>query len=404
MVPKILFVDDDQNILDSFKAIMHGLRKEWKSKFASTGQEALDMVGKTKFDIVISDMKMPDMDGNELFKRIDKIQPDTIRIMLSGHSEMQSLLKSAKHIHQFLSKPCNTDVLIETIRRMMGMRHILVDKGVREIITGLVTLPALPDLYIKITSELNSPEPDLQKIGELAKQDPGISTTLLKVVNSSFFGFYGSVCCPSRATVLLGSDVLKGLILGVHLLQELDTDILGPYSIEKLWEHCLQTGYCAKKICKQMNESDKIATICFVSGILHDIGKFVFITEMNKKYREVLEGVREFGGPVIDVEKKILGVSHAEVGAYLLGLWGFSEEIVNTVYYHHSLENCGDGFQPIYAVHAADVLQHEITPHASDYKFSELNIDKLDAAGVLTYINDWREACDTLLESQNEEK
>ncbi|NDV28076.1 response regulator [Desulfovibrio sp. JC010] len=404
MSPKILFVDDDKNILDSFRAMMHGLRKEWKSRFASTGRDALEKVNKTEFDVVISDMKMPDMDGCELMRNVADMQPDTVRIMLSGHSDMQSLLKSAKHTHQFLSKPCNTEVLIETIRRMLELRPILADQKVRTIVTGLDTLPALPDLYIKITRELNKPEPNLQRIGELARMDPGISTTLLKVVNSSFFGFYGSVSCPSRAAVLLGTNVLKGLILGVHFLQELDTDILGHYSIEKLWGHCLQTGYLAKEICALMDMDEKTATDCFVGGLLHDIGKFVFITEMNTKYKEVLKHVREFGGPVIDVEKEILGVSHAEVGAYLLGLWGFSNDIVKMVYYHHSLENCADTFTPTHAIHTADVLQHELIPHSSGYIFSEFNADKLAEAGLLKYINDWRAACNNLLENAHEEK
>ncbi|TIH15598.1 HDOD domain-containing protein [Marinifilum sp. JC120] len=404
MSPKILFVDHDKNILDSFRAMMHGLRKEWKSRFAATGQDTLEMIGKNEFDVVITDMKLPDMDGCELLNKIAKIQPDTIRIMLSGHSDMPSLLKSAKHTHQFLSKPCSTDLLINTIRRMMELRPILEDREVRKIVTGLDALPALPDLYIEITRELNKPEPSLQKIGELAKKDPGISTTLLKVVNSSFFGFYGSVSCPSRAAVLLGTDVLKGLILGVHFLQELDTDILGPYSIEKLWEHCLQTGYLAKGVCAFMDADEKTVTDCFVAGLLHDIGKFVFITEMNKEYQEVLKNVREFGGPVINVEKKILGVSHAEVGAYLLGLWGFNEEIVKMVYFHHSLENCDNVFTPTHAIHAADVLQHELIPHTSGYIFTEFNDNKLAAAGLLKHINDWRAECNNLLENKHEEE
>lgn len=162
MIPRILFVDDDQNILDSFKAVMHGQRKKWKSRFASNGHDALEMVCKSEFDIIITDMKMPDMDGSELLRKIDEIQPDTIRIMLSGHSDMQALLKSVKHAHQFLSKPCNTDVLIKTIHRMMELRHVLTDNKVREIVTSLDTLPALPELYLQITGELSKPEPDLQ--------------------------------------------------------------------------------------------------------------------------------------------------------------------------------------------------------------------------------------------------
>lgn len=223
----------------------------------------------------------------------------------------------------------------------------------------------------------------------------------MKVVNSSFFGFYNSVSCPKRAAVLLGVDIMKGLVLGVHFLKELNTEILGTYSVKKLWEHCLQTGYCAKTIAASMQADNQTITNCFVSGILHDIGKFVFTTEMNEKYREVLQVVREQGGPITKREKETLGVTHAEVGAYILGLWGFNETIVNTVYYHHNLEHCGDNFEPAHAVHVADVLQHELAPHESGYVFSELNENKLAYAGILNYIPEWRDACCKIMENQD---
>ncbi len=126
---------------------------------------------------------------------------------------------------------------------------------------------------------------------------------------------------------------------------------------------------------------------------------------MNKEYQKVLEHVREFGGPVIDVEKKILGVSHAEVGAYLLGLWGFNEEIVEMVYYHHSLGNCGETFTPTHAIHAADTLQHELMPHSNNYIFTELDVEKLTSAKLLDHVNDWRDVCSNILEiNKNEEE
>jgi len=393
MTLKILFVDDDQNILDSFKAMMHGMRKEWKSFFATDAHAALELVNKEKFDIVIADMRMPLMDGAELLKEVAKIQPDTVRIILSGYSEIKALLKSAKHAHQFLSKPCSSEVLIDTIRRLMEIRHVLSNSAVRSIVTQLDTLPALPDLYFQITRELEKTTPDLKKIGELAKQDIGISATLMKVVNSSFFGFYETVSSPAHAAVLLGTDVLKGLILSVNFLQELDAKILGSYSVGQLWEHSLQTGYLAKAVSTNMGEDKKTRNNCFVAGLLHDIGKLIFITEMSSQYGKVLQVVREEGGPIVDVEKRLLGVTHAEVGAYLLGLWGFNETIVKSIYCHHSLAHCGDEFGPAHAVHVADVLQHELAPRESDYEFTDINSVKLKSAGLMQHVDEWREAC-----------
>lgn len=396
---KILFVDDDVNIISSFKAMMHGVRKEWNCRYVTDARDALKLLEKVKFDIVIADMRMPHMDGAELLKEVAEIQPDSVRVILSGYSNMQALIKSAKHAHQFISKPCNSECLIRTIRRLMDIRHVLTNDSVRSMVTRLDALPALPDLYIAISEELNKPTPNLQKIGELVAKDPGISATLMKVVNSSFFGFYETVSSPSRAAVLLGTDILKGLILGVHFLQEIDTSVLGSYSVEKLWDHCLQTGYFAKAIGAAMSDADDFITDCFISGLLHDIGKLIFVTMMTDEYRTVLEFVGENGGPVVDSEQERLQLTHAEVGAYLLGLWGFNENVVTGVYCHHSLDVCTGRFGTAHAVHVADVLQHELGERNPRYTFSGLNTDKLASAGLAQHLDGWRGICLEMMEA-----
>ena len=295
MKRNILFVDDEQSVLDGFRTIVHSMRKEWKCWFALSGAEGLELIKREPFAVVIADMRMPGMDGADFLKEVENIQPGTIRMILSGYSEMQALLKSVKHAHQFLSKPCSSDKIIETIRRVTELAHILNDESVRTIVARLDALPAIPDLYVKISHELESSEPDLKRIGGLVERDVGMSATLMKVVNSSFFGFYENISSPTRAVTLLGTEAVKGLILGVHLLEKIDLSILAGYSVEKLWKHTLQAGYFAKAIAKLETSDESFIESCFIAGMLHDVGKLVFVTQMDPLYRPVLELARQIG-------------------------------------------------------------------------------------------------------------
>ncbi len=398
MKRKILFVDDDQDILDGFRAMLHSKRKEWKCRFAINAKAGLELVKQEPFDVIVADMRMPGMDGADFLKEVEKIQPSTARIIISGYSEMQALLKSVKHAHQFLSKPCNSEIIIGAIRRVTELIHILNDDSIRAIVARLDSLPVLPDLYIKITQELESVDPDLNHIAQLVAMDGGMSATIMKTVNSSFFGFYENISSPVRAVILLGIETIKGLILGVQLLKEINMSDLAGYSVAKLWAHCLQTGYFAKTIAALESQDDEFMENCFIGGMLHDVGKLILITQMQTLYNPVIEAVREEGGPIIQFEKSKLGVTHAEIGAYLLGLWGFKKEVVQGVFGHHAPNKCGDGITPALVIHVANVLQHELAHHESKYEFSSIDMDWLTSQGLDTRLEVWRDACEKHLE------
>ncbi|MEF2230721.1 MAG: response regulator [Pseudodesulfovibrio sp.] len=397
MKRKILFVDDDQSILDSFRTMLHFKRKEWKCYFADSGAAGLEILDNHSIDVVIADMRMPGMDGADFLKEVEARQPGAVRMILSGYSEMQLLLKSVKHAHQFLSKPCSSDTVVETILRVTELSHILNHDGVRQVVAGVDSLPAIPDLYVRISQELASAEPDLRRVAALVEKDMGVTATLMRVVNSSFFGFYDKVSSPSRAVVLLGVEALKGLILGENLLSALRGESINGYNVDKLWEHSLQTGYLAKTIASVEGRDEAFIEDCFISGMLHDVGKLVLITKLPERYARVLDNVRADGGPVISAEEMEFGVSHAEVGAYLLGLWGFRARVVEAVHGHHSPALCTENCTVTLIVHAANVLQHELIRY-SGYAFAPMNEPAMQAAGLTDRVEVWREACKQYME------
>ncbi len=398
---KILFVDDDEHILASFRSMLRPRRKEWICKFAQSGEEALSLVRQEVFDMVIADMRMPGMDGAVLFEKIEQQQCSTVRVMLSGYSEEQALLRSVKHAHQFLSKPCSFESVEKTVLRLMQLRHILTDEPLRTVVTGLNTLPVLPDSLLHMQQELERDEPDLHRIADLVSQDVGLAATVMKLVNSTFFGFFEKITSPDRAVTLLGVETMKGLALGVHFFQALNVDELEGYSVEKLWNHSLQTGVFAKAIAQTASGHRDFVSSCFVAGLLHDIGKLICLTQMRDAYARVVEQAQCRSGPLAPLEKHILGVTHAEIGAYLLGLWGFDQEIVKGVYGHHSLTGSDGTPSPSVIVHVANCLQHELAPQQSEYTFSALNRDVLKELHLDGNLNAWRGKCLAILEESH---
>ncbi len=333
---KILFVDDDQNILLGLKRTLRSMRREWDMEFASSGQEALDIMAKSSFDVIVSDMRMPKMNGVELLETVMERYPDTIRIILSGHSDQEMILRSIKSTHQFLIKPSNTVTLKFTIERACGFRELLRDKMLRRIIGSAEDLPTLPKLYSMIMKEIQSPDVCLKNMGDIVSRDISMSAKLLKVVNSAFFGLPQRINDPQQAAVYLGLDTLRALVLAIEVFSsDMKDQELIASSLEDIWRHSLDVGRVAKEIAYSLSGDKKIAEEAMVGGMLHDIGKLILL-RIPDKYKEIQALNEDIGCGILAAENEVLKTSHAELGAYLLCLWGISEDIVTVIAYHHN--------------------------------------------------------------------
>lgn len=403
MKKNILFVDDDPNILDSFRAMLHRRRKEWAVHTANSGEEALEYMERERMDLVVADIRMPGMDGVQLLNRVRELHPETARVVLSGYSEFSATLNAVKPAHQFLMKPCQPEVLQSVLDRLLIMKEMLQDDTLRQVINGIDSLPALPDLYIKITEELSKAEPSLKRIGSLVERDIAISAALLKVVNSAFFGLYSKVSSPAQAVLLLGAETLQGLILGIHFLNQYERNSLPGLNLDNLWKHSLNTAYFAKAIGKAEGGDAEFVDACFLGGLLHDVGKLVLAMEFTEDYIQVLEAVRADDCYLYKAERFRFHVSHAEVGAYLLGTWGISEHVVGAVNSHHDLERIeGPGLTPVIAAHVANCLDHELIRYNKNYTFSPLDMKALERLGLDQRLDAWREICQQLLDKGGE--
>jgi HD-like signal output (HDOD) protein len=337
-------------------------------------------------------MRMPGMDGAQLLNEVKQRYPHVVRIILSGHSDQQSLLRSVGVAHQYLSKPCDADTLKNTVARACGLRELLADKTLIELVAQMNSLPSLPSLYAEVMQELQSPDGSLQKVGQIISKDVGMSAKILQLVNSAFFGLRRHVSSPSEAAVFLGVDTVRALVLSVNIFSQFDRTKLKNFSIDRLWTHSNVTGVLAKHIAKAEGAEPKTVDHAFTAGLLHDVGKLVLAANLPDQYSQTLALARAQKMPLSEVERETLGATHAEVGAYLLGLWGLPDPIVEAVAYHAHPRRCPDHkFSPLTAVHVANALEHEARVINADEVAPAWEREYLSELGLTHRLDAWRD-------------
>ena len=332
---KILFIDDEPNIVMGLKRMLHPMRNDWDMYFAGSGPEALKMLENLQADIIISDMKMPQMDGAQLLSIVKTRYPGIIRIILSGYSEKEFIMKTSSSAHQFLAKPCKMETLKNTIQRLINLHNLVLNKEVKQKITGLSNLPSLPLLYKQLDEELNSNNVSIKKIGDIISQDITMTAKILQMVNSAFFGLPQKINDPIQAVNFLGMDTIKSLVLFHHLFSTFQNNSEVIELLQEIWQHSFKVAFGAKKIMEYRNESLKTLEKTFAAGLLHDVGKLVLI-ESDEYKSELIKLGKTSSFTLRTYEQKIFGADHSIIGGYLLGLWGLPDYMVETVAFHHS--------------------------------------------------------------------
>lgn len=400
---RIIFVDDEPNILYGLRRMLRSMRKEFDFEFAESGPEALELMLNKPFDVIVSDMRMPGMDGATLLTEIQNLYPHSIRIMLTGQADEESVMRTVGVVHQFLAKPCEPNMLKSVLLRASALQNLMLNGDLKNVITGIDYLPSIPDIYVKLQRKLSDPEANITEVAEIIETDLAMSAKVLQLVNSAFFGLFQKAETPARAVNLLGLDTIKALALGVEVFsdQKMASNIL---PLEVLWSHSMAVGTCAKKIAESVTNDKDIINNSLLAGILHDIGKLVLVSRMSEEYKDVIETAVTNKISVQQAEKEKLGATHCDIGAYLIGLWGLTGSIVEAIAFHYRLEDYpSETFSPALAVHVANTLYYEIKPDKYNGVPSPLNETHINKLGLTEEIETWREICQKILEQTNDE-
>lgn len=357
MTRRLLFVDDDSMVLAGLRRSLHGMRQEWEMQFVDGAAAALEALQKDSYDAVISDMRMPGMDGAELLDQVKQKYPGVVRMILSGQSSREAVYRSINPAHQFLSKPCDPHELSSRLTQAFAMRDLLANPSVKTVISRLRSIPSLPTLYEEVTAELRKENPSFTQIAKIISKDVGMAAKILQLANSAFMGTGGRVSSLVQALTLIGTETVRTLVLSVHVFSQFDGKAQVAAVLPALWEHSVTVSSLAQRIAASENCAKAVAEESFTAGLLHDLGKVVLLSELPREYQQIFQSKPEAGK---DLEQERLGCTHAEVGAYLLSIWGLPLSLVQAVAFHHRPSESADTkFSSLTAAHVADVLASE---------------------------------------------
>ena len=357
-MPKhLLFVDDDTMVLAGLRRGLHEMRQEWEMTFAPGGQAALEAMERSSFDAIITDMRMPSMDGAQLLERVKDRYPEVVRIVLSGQSEKEAVLRSITPAHQYLAKPCDIRELKLRLSQAFQTRDLVRNPSIAASIARLHSIPSLPAIYGELTAALRSETTSLGQIEQIIAKDVGMATKILQLANSAFIGAHGRVSSLQQAVSLIGVETVRTLTLSIHVFSRFQGNSALASHLSQLWDHSVCVASLGQRIAESETGSRTMAEECFAAGLLHDVGKVVLLAEKPKEYSEV-EKLRETDSRSIEaLETEVLGCSHAQLGAYLMSVWGLPTSLVDAVAYHHRpSEAIEKQFSTLTAVHCADAV------------------------------------------------
>ena len=354
-----------------------------------SGAAALEELEAQPYDVVVSDMRMPGMDGATLLGRVRDLQPHTVRIILSGYAEVDMVARAAPVAHRFMAKPCDTQELARVVERSCALVDLTREQELRRSATGVASLPVVPRLYTELTELLSAPEAGVADAAAVVEQDVAMSGKVLQLANSAYFGRPRQISRVADAVGYLGMETLRTMTLTVAALRSFEPPRPIPgFSIEEVQRHGALVGHVARQLLPEGRERDE----AFAAALLHDIGLLVLACEEPDQLADVLEAAGREGRTTVELEYERLGLSHAEVGAHLLALWGLPHAVVEAVAFHHRpLEAAAPGLDAVTAVHVADALVAEAGgTEGMPTGRPPLDAELLERLGVADRLDEWR--------------
>ena len=386
---RILFVDDEQNVLDGLRNLLRRQRHQWDMVFVPSGKAALEELQKQPVDVIVSDMRMPGIDGAELLTRVRDLYPQTARIVLSGHAEREAIARVVSVAHQFLSKPCDAETVRLVVERTCIFQSLLQNEELRRVIGSIDRLPSLPAVYHELTRATQNPDAGIADVARIVEKDPAMSIKILQLVNSAYFGLAQKTSSVLKAASYLGIENLKGLLLVAHVFGA-DTGPTAPgFSLDRLRDQSLMVAQLAR----QMVKDPKNADTAFTAGLVHDVGQMVLSRYQPEAYGAVIRTARESGRLLSEVEKEELGVNHGLVGAYLLGVWGLPFVLAEAVMHHHEPGAVaeGGGGEILAALHLANGLVSAAMAGVDAASSPDLDRPYLERVGLWATLPKWHD-------------
>ena len=375
---RVLFVDDEPQVLESLRDALRPWRRELAMDFAPDGASALEKLEREPFDAVVSDMRMPGMDGATLLRHVQELRPATVRIVLSGYAEIEPVARAATVAHRFLAKPCDVEELVRVIQCTCDINVLVEQDELLRNATGTGRLPSVPRLYSQLTELMSDPDASVVDAARLVEQDPAVTAKVLQLANSAFFGRPRPVNDVDDAIGYLGMNTLKALALSADCIEAFKpARSIEGFSIESLQDHSALAARITRRIASGGDADGAVA-----AALVHEVGNLILAARAPDYLASVLARAGEENRPPFEVEQETRGFTHADVGAHLLSLWGLPETIVDAVAQHHRPATGSEpGMSAVIALHVACALADG---------GEHLDLEHLERTGLSDRIPAWR--------------
>jgi len=354
-VRRILFVDDDELLLRSTARVLkrHAADSGWELHFAGSGEDALRLLEQSNFDVILVDGHMPRMSGAALLRRVQELQPGVVRILLTGHTGLDILRSALPYAHQFIAKPCDAQVLRFTLESACGIRAILDRPELRQLVGGSNELPSAPRTYIELSNALADPACGARVIAEIVERDLALSARVLQLVSSGFYGLQRPVTSINGAVAFVGLEMIKALVLSIEVSKMFPTSQAVPgFSSEALQKRSFVVARLAKRLLGHQASGDTV----LIAGMLQDVGQLVLATRAPQRFSIARQTSARENIPLYEAELELFGATHAELGGYLLGLWGLPAGLVHAVAHHLEPDPRTEAFDAASALYLANLL------------------------------------------------
>ncbi len=345
---------------------------------------ALDIVDQHEVQAVFCDLESRLESGVSMLAHLENEHPRVARLAVSRHPDMDRASPDGLHAQQILGTDDSSDELRHALERVLRLNACLHSDRVQAIVGEISQLPSVPQSYLALVRAAKDPSSGLNSIASIVQSDPAMSLKVLQLVNSAFFGLSKRIASIEQAVALLGVEMLKALAMSAQIFTACEMKPQPKFSIERFQTYSILTARFASRFFDERS----LREAAFTAGMVHDIGKLIIAMRHPREFDEVLTIAMRDSRPFDDVERQVLGASHAEIGAHLLSRWGIPFPIVECVALHHSTADLdGHHCELIAGVHAADALTGILSCGDPE---SVLDTAFIERCGLTSQLPRWR--------------
>lgn len=331
----------------------------------------------------------------ELLRKVRQTYPGLGRILITHPLKSFEAGHAAEVAHRCLPLSYSEAALHEAVDRAIRAEQLLTQPRLRDYISSLGHLPSFPAILSDLDEALRSETAGIKEVSEIVQRDPGVSTKILQLVNSAYFGLFShNFFTLKEAVNLLGLRTIRDLVLTAQLFEAMpQTPQWRGFSFEQLQERSVIVSQLAADICRDAGYDRTMQAQARLAGLLQDVGMILLAMGDGAQYHQVMIRAQELNQPLYVVEKMLLGATHAQAGAFLLDRWNLAPEMVHAVLFHHVPAASGDtAFSALTAVHVADSLLPPLFNAMGVNLGGRLSRDYLTSIGVIDQLPKWEMA------------